>query len=130
MGAAKRGRRANKLMCMAGLNERRPTSSTAAGHHRLALREGRPRTSFEEVQRGMQVRSGRKHPTWGWRKDRWHRVGQPAWDGVALNRKRARRLWRDGELFCKPKTRKSAGQGPTSGPDAMRRRVPNARAQL
>ena len=36
-----------------------------------------------------------KHPAWGWRKARWHLLAQPEWDGVALNRKRIRRLWRD-----------------------------------
>ncbi|MCB5274057.1 hypothetical protein BJG92_01584 [Arthrobacter sp. SO5] len=56
-----------------------------------------------------------KHPAWGWRKARWHLLGQPAWDGVALNRKRVRRLWRDEGLVCKSKARMKRRTGPGAG---------------
>jgi putative transposase len=55
------------------------------------------------------------HPAWGWREARWHLLARPEWDGVALNRKRIRRLWRDEGLTCKPKARKKRRTGPGAG---------------
>ena len=56
-----------------------------------------------------------KHPAWGWRKARWNLLEQAQWDGVALNKKRVRRLWRAEGLTCKPKARKKRRTGPGAG---------------
>ena len=56
-----------------------------------------------------------KHPARGWRKVRRHLLAQLEWDGVALNRKRIRRLWRDEGLVCKPRARKKRRTGPGAG---------------
>ncbi|MEN3343896.1 MAG: putative transposase [Arthrobacter sp.] len=59
------------------------------GQNRSAFRKKKPAMGVEEAQlRTVAV----KHPAWGWRKARWHLLARPAWDGVALNRKRIRRL--------------------------------------
>ena len=51
----------------------------------------------------------------GLAKARWLLLAQPEWDGVALNRKRVRRLWRDEGLVCKPRARKNRRTGPGAG---------------
>ncbi len=86
------------------------------GQNRSALRKGRPVVSFEEAQLRADLRAvAGKHPAWGWRKARWHLLEQPLWDGVALNKKRVRRLWRLEGLTCKPKARKKRRTGPGAG---------------
>jgi len=56
-----------------------------------------------------------KHPTWGWRKSRWHLLAQPEWDGMAVNWKRVHRLWRSEGLVCKPRARKKHRTAPGTG---------------
>ncbi len=86
------------------------------GQNRSVLRKGRPEISFEEQQLRADLRAvAVKHPAWGWRKARWHLLEQPGWDGVALNKKRVRRLWRLEGLTCKPKARKKRRTGPGAG---------------
>jgi putative transposase len=86
------------------------------GQNRSAFRKKKPDMGFEEAELRTQLRAvAVKHPAWGWRKARWHLLAQPAWDGVALNRKRIRRLWRDEGLVCKPKARKKRRTGPGAG---------------
>ncbi len=86
------------------------------GQNRSAFRKKKPDMGFEEMQLRAELRAvAVKHPAWGWRKARWHLLAQPAWDGVALNRKRIRRLWRDEGLTCKPKARKKRRTGPGAG---------------
>ena len=83
------------------------------GENRSAFRKKKPDMGFEEVQLRAELRAvAVKHPAWGWRKARWHLLVQPAWEGVALNRKRIRRLWRDEGLACKPGRGRSAAQAP------------------
>jgi hypothetical protein len=83
------------------------------GQNRSAFRKKKPARGFEEVQLRAELRAvAVKHPAWGWRKARWHLLAQPDWDGVALNRKRIRQLWRDEGLTCKPRTRKKRRTGP------------------
>jgi transposase InsO family protein len=53
-----------------------------------------------------------QHRARGWRKVRWQLLAQPAWNGVALNRKRVRRLWRAEGLVWKPRARKKRRTGP------------------
>lgn len=63
------------------------------GQNRSAFRKTKPDMGFEEAQLRAELRAiAVKHPAWGWRKARWHLLAQPAWDGVALNRKRVRRF--------------------------------------
>ncbi|SJM57986.1 Mobile element protein [Arthrobacter rhombi] len=84
--------------------------------NRSALRKGRPAVSFEETQLRADLRVvAQKYPAWGWRKARWHLLEQPQWDGIALNKKRVRRLWRLEGLTCKPKVRKKRRSGPGAG---------------
>ncbi len=86
------------------------------GQNRSAFRKKKPDMGFEEAQLRAALRAlAVKHPAWGWRKARWHLLAQPEWDGVALNRKRVRRLWRDEDLVCKPGRGRSAGPGPAPG---------------
>lgn len=86
------------------------------GQNRSAFRKKKPDMGFQEAQLRADLRAvAVKHPAWGWRKVRWHLLAQPAWDGVALNRKRIRRLWRDEGLACKPKARKKRRTGPGAG---------------
>ena len=86
------------------------------GQNRSAFRKKKPDMGFEEMQLRAALRAvAGKHPAWGWRKARWHLLAQPEWDGVALNRKRVRRLWRDEGLTCKPKARKKRRTGPGAG---------------
>ncbi|WP_156808958.1 IS3 family transposase [Arthrobacter sp. TB 23] len=86
------------------------------GQNRSALRKARPVASFEDHQLRADLRAiAGKHPTWGWRKARWHLLGQQQWVGVALNPKRVRRLWRLEGLTCKPKARKKRRTGPGAG---------------
>ena len=84
--------------------------------NRSAFRKKKPDMGFEEMQlRGALRAVAVKHPAWGWRKSRWHLLAQPEWDGVELNRKRVRRLWRDEGLVCKPRVRKQRRTGPGAG---------------
>jgi transposase InsO family protein len=86
------------------------------GQNRSAFRKKKPVMGFEESQLRAALRAvAVKHPAWGWRKARWHLLAQPDWDGVALNRKRIRRLWRDEGLTCKPRVRKKRRTGPGAG---------------
>jgi putative transposase len=86
------------------------------GQNRSAFRKKKPDASFEEAQLRAALRAvAGKHPAWGWRKARWHLLDQPEWHGVALNRKRVRRLWRDEGLVCKPRARKKRRTGPGAG---------------
>ncbi|MGP5227057.1 IS3 family transposase [Arthrobacter rhombi] len=86
------------------------------GQNRSALRKGRPAVSFEEAQLRADLRAvAVKYPAWGWRKARWHLLQQPQWDGIALNKKRVRRLWRLEGLTCEPKVRKKRRSGPGAG---------------
>ncbi|MGP5195542.1 IS3 family transposase [Arthrobacter rhombi] len=86
------------------------------GQNRSALRKGRPMVSLEEAQLRADLRVvAQKYPAWGWRKARWHLLEQPRWNGVALNKKRVRRLWRLEGLTCKPKVRKKRRSGPGAG---------------
>jgi hypothetical protein len=79
------------------------------GQNRSAFRKMRPEMGFQEGQRRMELRAvAGKHPAWGWRKARWHLLGQPSWEGVALNRKRIRRLWREEGLTCKTQCKEEA----------------------
>ncbi|GAA1133516.1 hypothetical protein GCM10009582_33870 [Arthrobacter flavus] len=72
--------------------------------------------SFEEARLRAALRTvAGMHPVWGWRKARWHLLGQPEWAGVVLNAKRVRRLWRSEGLTCKPKARKRRRTGPGAG---------------
>ncbi|MGO2647264.1 MAG: IS3 family transposase [Brevibacterium aurantiacum] len=86
------------------------------GQNRSALRKGQPEVSLEEAQLRSDLRTiAGKYPAWGWRKARWHLLRQTAWVGVALNKKRVRRLWRVEGLTCKPKARKKRRTGPDAG---------------
>jgi putative transposase len=86
------------------------------GQNRSAFRKKKPDMGFEEMQLRTALRAvAVKHPAWGWRKARWHLLAQPEWDGVVLNRKRVRRLWRDEGLVCKPRARKKRRTGPGAG---------------
>ncbi|SEJ82835.1 HTH-like domain-containing protein [Arthrobacter sp. yr096] len=86
------------------------------GQNRSAFGKKMPETGVQEAQLRMELRAvAGKHPAWGWRKARWHLLGQPAWEGVVLNRKRIRRLWRDEGLTCKPRARKKRRTGPGAG---------------
>jgi transposase InsO family protein len=82
------------------------------GQNRSAFRKKKPDMGFEEAQ--LRAVAG-KHPAWGWRKARWHLLARPAWNGVALNRKWMRWLWRDEGLACKPRARKKRRTGPGAG---------------
>jgi putative transposase len=86
------------------------------GQNRSAFRKKKPAMGFEEAQLRAALRTvAGQHPAWGWRKARWHLLAQPEWDGIALNRKRVRRLWRDEGLVCKPRARKKRRTGPGAG---------------
>lgn len=86
------------------------------GQNRSALRKGQPEVSHEETQLRNDLRAiAGKHPAWGWRKARWHLLQQPAWEALALNTKRVRRLWRAEGLTCKPTVRKKRRTGPGAG---------------
>jgi hypothetical protein len=66
------------------------------GQNRSAFRKKKPGMGAEKAHLRTELRAvAGKHPAWGWRKARWHLLAPPAWDGVKLNRKRVRRLWRD-----------------------------------
>lgn len=72
--------------------------------------------SFEESRLRADLRAvAQKHPTWGWKKARWHLRTQPQWQDVALNKKRVRRLWREEGLVCKPRPKKKRRTGPDAG---------------
>lgn len=71
---------------------------------------------FQETQLRAALRAvAGQHPASGWRKVRWHLLAQPEWGGVALNRKRVCRLWRDEGLTCKSRARKKRRTGPGAG---------------
>jgi putative transposase len=99
------------------------------GQNRSAFRKKKPDMGFEEAQlRAALLAVAGQHPAWGWRKARWHLLAQPDRDGVALNRKRIRRLWRDEGLTCKPRARKKRRTGPGAG-EQKRRTGPGAGEQ-
>jgi hypothetical protein len=51
------------------------------GQNRSAFRKKKPDTGFEEAQLRATLRAvAVKHPTWGWRKDRWHLLTQQSPD--------------------------------------------------
>ena len=86
------------------------------GQNRSAFRKKKPDMGFEEARLRSALRAvAGQHPAWGWRKARWHLLAQPEWDGLPLNRKRVRRLWRDEGLTCKPRARKKRRTGPGAG---------------
>ncbi len=86
------------------------------GQNRSAMRKPRPKMSFEEARLLEGLRAlALKYLAWGWRKSRWYLLAQPQWAGVAVNKKRVRRLWRLEGLVCKPKARKKRRLGPEAG---------------
>jgi hypothetical protein len=94
----------------------RPNASPALlGQNRSAFRKKEPDMGFEDMQLRAALRAVAVNHPRGWRKARWDLLAQPEWDGVALNRKRIRRLWRDEGLICKPKARKKRRTEPGAG---------------
>lgn len=86
------------------------------GQNRSALRKKKTPMSFDEAQLRADLRAvASKHPTWGWRKARWHLLATERWKDTVLNSKRIRRLWREEGLVCKPKRRKKRRTGPDAG---------------
>ena len=86
------------------------------GQNHSALRKKKPPMSSDEAQLRADLRAiASKHPTWGWRKARWHLLNTKRWADTVLNSKRVRRLWRTQGLACKPKRRKKRRTGPGAG---------------
>jgi putative transposase len=86
------------------------------GQNRSAFRKKKPDMGFEEARLRTELRAlAGKHPSWGWRKARWHLAGTAGMGGHSAGPEAVRRLWREEGLVCKPRARKKRRAGPGAG---------------
>jgi len=95
---------------MFGVSQRR--ACRVAGQHRSTQRLTVPAASDAEQQLRARLRAiSKKHPRWGWRKA--HAIARR--EGLVVNRKRTRRLWREEGLKRPPRARKRRRLGEQRG---------------
>lgn len=95
---------------MFGVSQRR--ACQVAGQHRSTQRLAAPVRSDAEQQLRKRLRAiSKKHPRWGWRKA--HAIARR--EGLVVNKKRTRRLWREEGLKRPAKTRKRRRVGDQRG---------------
>jgi putative transposase len=93
-----------------GVSQRR--ACQVAGQHRSTQRLPAPVRSDAEQQLRKRLRAiSKKHPRWGWRKA--HAIARR--EGLVVNKKRTRRLWREEGLKRPAKTRKRRRVGDQRG---------------
>lgn len=86
-----------------------------SGQNRSSFRKKRSDSGFEETRLHGALRAiAINHPAWGRRKPRWCLL-TPELDGMALNNKRIRPLWREEGLVCEPKAGKKRRTLPGAG---------------
>ncbi len=95
---------------MFGVSQRR--ACAVAGQHRSTQRLPAPVRGDVEQQLRARLRAiSKKHPRWGWRKA--HAIARR--EGLVVNKKRTRRLWREEGLKRPTKTRKRRRVGDQRG---------------
>jgi transposase InsO family protein len=95
---------------MFGVSQRRACG--VVGQHRSTQRLPQPVLCDLETRLRDRLRAiAKKHPRWGWRKA--HAIVRS--EGLQVNKKRTRRLWRDEGLKRPAKTRKRQRIGPQRG---------------
>lgn len=95
---------------MFGVSQRR--ACRVAGQHRSTQRLAVPTASDAEQQLQARLRAiSKKHPRWGWRKA--HAIARR--EGLVVNRKRTRRLWRQEGLKRPAQARKRRRLGEQRG---------------
>ena len=98
------------LVAMFGVSQRRACRVT--GQHCSTQRLTVPVASDAEQQLRARLRAiAKKHPRWGWRKA--HAIARR--EGLVVNRKRTRRLWREEGLKRPPRARKRRRVGEQRG---------------
>jgi putative transposase len=86
------------------------------GQNRSAFRKKKPDMGFEEARLRTELRAlAGKHPSWGWRKARWHLAGTAGMGGHSAGPEAVRRLWREEGLVASPGRGRSAAPGPAPG---------------
>ena len=95
---------------MFGVSQRR--ACRVAGQHRSTQRLAAPVATDVEVRLRVRLRAiAKKHPRWGWRKA--HAIARR--EGLVLNKKRTRRIWREEGLKRPQKARKRRRVGEQRG---------------